>query len=79
MTMSTQDCCGEPLHWLIAEATDGYRTWTLWRCARCEQVYRTGWKPPTWGNKIAEVCHNLGKALDSAVAAAYGVPDAKDE
>lgn len=65
------ECCGVQSDWLIAEATDGRRIWRLWRCPRCEAVYLTGWIPPSWGNKLAQVCAHLHKLLDAAVAEAY--------
>ena len=71
MPTQTEECCGESLHWLIAEASDGFHTRQLWRCARCERFYQTGWVPPTWINATAAVCHQLNKSLDAAVAAEY--------
>jgi len=72
-------CCGQQMDWLIAEASVGSQTWRLWRCGRCEAVRRTGWLPPTWGNKIAEICYHLGENLDAAIAASYGVGDGPPE
>lgn len=78
-------CCGEPLHWLIAEAPSGCGlTLTvgsgvpvrLWRCAWCECVTVEGWVPPTWVNAItARVLNELDEGLADAIADAYTAGD----
>jgi hypothetical protein len=74
-------CCGEPLHWLIAEAPSGCGlTLTvgsgipvrLWRCAWCECVTVEGWVPPTWVNAIATLVHTLRVEIEERVMASYG-------
>jgi hypothetical protein len=75
-------CCGEPLHWLIAESARGRAVCrhsevgrgipiALWRCAWCEQVTVESWVPPTWITAIADACGEIRRELEADLARAY--------
>ncbi len=67
--------CRAPLVWKIAEASEKGLRRELWRCTRCEGLTLTGWRPPSWGNEIARICHALSVGIADAVEAAYTLPD----
>lgn len=78
------ECCGETLHWLIAEASSGrflvLRVSAgvpvrLWRCRRCERVTTEGWCPPSWGNAVADSIYTLGFEIQAEVEQAYAPED----
>ena len=67
--------CSAPLVWKVAEAVEKSLRHELWRCTRCEALTLTGWRPPSWGNEIARICHALSVGIADAVEAAYTLPD----
>lgn len=75
-------CCGESLHWLVAESARGKEVarcvevdrgipFRLWRCAWCERVTYEGWIPPTWITAIADACGEIRRELEADLARAY--------
>ena len=82
MTREAPKCCGEPLHWLVAESTRGKEVarrvevnrgipFRIWRCAWCEGVTYEGWIPPTWSTAIADACGDIRRELEADLARAY--------
>jgi hypothetical protein len=82
-TREPHKCCGEPLHWLIAESARGVEVarraeanrgipFGIWRCAWCEGVTYEGWIPPTWITAIADACGDIRRELEADLARAYG-------
>lgn len=82
-------CCGEPLHWLVAESARGKEvarcivinrgiTFRVWRCAWCEQTTTEGWIPPTWINAIARATSEISREVEAELARRYnaGQPSA---
>jgi hypothetical protein len=81
-TREPHKCCGEPLHWLIAESARGVEVarrvevnrgipFRLWRCAWCEGVTYEGWVPPTWISAVARACEEIRRELEAELARAY--------
>ena len=81
-TREAPKCCGEPLHWLIAESARGKEVarrvevdkgipFRIWRCAWCEGVTYEGWIPPTWITAIADACSEIRRELEADLARAY--------
>lgn len=82
VTQEAPRCCGEPLHWLIAESARGKEVarrvevdsgipFRIWRCAWCEHVTFEGWIPPTWITAIADACGEIRRELEADLARAY--------
>jgi hypothetical protein len=82
VTREAPKCCGEPLHWLIAESARGKEVarrvevdrgipFRIWRCAWCEGVTYEGWIPPTWITAIADACGEIRHELEADLARAY--------
>jgi hypothetical protein len=76
-------CCGETLHWLVAESKRGVEvarrveqnrgiTFRVWRCASCERVTTEGWIPPTWISAVARASEQIRSELEADLARAYG-------
>lgn len=79
MSVTPESCCGEPLHEYVAGATDGFHVVKLFRCTVCGALHRTGWRPPAWGNKVAEVTHALDAELERAAAGAESAGETRGE
>jgi hypothetical protein len=82
VTQEAPKCCGEPLHWLIAESARGKEVarrvevdrgipFRIWRCAWCERVTYEGWIPPTWITAIADACGEIRRELEADLARAF--------
>jgi hypothetical protein len=77
LAMSEQpSCCGEPLHWLIAEArASDNLAFQLYRCAWCEQFTKHlqhpwGMSRPS-GSAVAKQMHKLHRRFEAEIANAY--------
>jgi hypothetical protein len=72
-------CCGEPMHWVIAEARSSERVaWALYRCTQCETFTRHLEHPwttsmPSGGAFCAHMTQ-LKQRFDRAIRQAYAIP-----
>lgn len=67
-------CCGESLHWVVAECILSEQVYQrILRCAICEDHFIDSWVPPTWINAVARqwcrLREELARALDDAYPA----------